>query len=458
MPVRGHAGRLWPGSGSLPDRLETVVPASAMKSGALPTHHADVGTGVHVVDADADGRGPTREEVPAAAPAGAGRRLSVLLLAPRLDGSAAAAAVLDLVATLAARGHRAVVAGLGGYRAAEVGHRGGEWVALDLASSNPVVMLAGMARLWRLMRRGRFDVVHAHGRAAAWCGHAPCRLTGTPFVTTWHKGFREQNGFKRVYNGVMLRGDRVIAASQQIAAVIQERYGRDVPLTIVPSGVDLARFDPAGITPARLEAMRRSLGVTEGRRLVLVPSRMLRRKGHHVVLRAAAQLKERGVRDLRFVFASTDAGTRHAGELWDEVLASGLADLVQMAGPLEDMPAAYAISCVVIGAGLQPEGAPRAMLEAQAMAVPVIASDLGAGPEAVLAPPSVAEDQATGLRYPAGDEGALAAALLHVFAMSDAARRAMGTRGRALMAARFDLEKAGLDMLRLYGELAQSRR
>ena len=69
------------------------------------------------------------------------------------------------------------------------------------------------------------------------------------------------------------------------------------------------------------------------------------------------------------------------------MLATDTADVIRMVGPTDDMPAAYAAATVVVSAAIQPEGLQRAILEAQAMARPVVVSDLGAGPDVVLAPP-----------------------------------------------------------------------
>ncbi len=84
-----------------------------------------------------------------------------------------------------------------------------------------------------------------------------------PFVTSWYKGFREQNALKRLYNSVMARGDRIIAVSDQLAELISERY--HVPagrIEVVPASIDLAHFDPAAISPERVDTMRRAFGVT----------------------------------------------------------------------------------------------------------------------------------------------------------------------------------------------------
>ena len=158
---------------------------------------------------------------------------------------------------------------------------------------------------------------------------------------------------------------------------------------------------------------------------------MLRRKGHHVAVKAVHRLKERGLKDFVCVFAGEDQGrTHYTGELWDLVSATGTADVVRLAGAVDDMPAAYAAATVVVSAAVQPEGLQRAILEAQAMARPVVVSDLAAGPDVVLAPPAVPEERMTGLRVPADDEAALAAALIRLFSLSDAARAAIGRRGR----------------------------
>jgi glycosyltransferase involved in cell wall biosynthesis len=122
-----------------------------------------------------------------------------------------------------------------------------------------------------------------------------------------------------------------------------------------------------------------------------------------------------------------------------------------MAAPVADMAAAYAAAAAVVSAAVQPEGLQRAILEAQAMARPVIVSDLAAGPDVVLTPPAVPESRITGLRFPAGDDAALAAALLRLFSMPELTRRAMGARGRDWVLGHFNPEVVAAQVLKLYG-------
>jgi glycosyltransferase involved in cell wall biosynthesis len=342
----------------------------------------------------------------------------------------------------------------------DVAAAGGEFLYLDVASKNPAVILRNAAALARLIRERGCDVIHAHGRAPAWSAYLAGRLTGVPLLTTWYKGFREQNVLKRFYNGIMVRGHRVVAASDQLAELINERYGTPWNrIVVIPASVDMERFNPARVAPERVAAVRRGWGIAPDTKVILIVGRMLRRKGHHVTVQAARRLKAMGVKNFICIFLAEDRGsTRYAHELWDLVLASKTADVVRMAGRTEDLPAAYAAATVVVSAAIQPEGAPHAILEAQAMACPVVVSDVGAGPEVVLAPPAVADERMTGLRFSTGDDAALATELVHIFSMAGPARRAMGNRGREWVLAQFTPSMATTRMLRVYAELAQNHR
>lgn len=382
--------------------------------------------------------------------------LTALIVVPTLQAGASDAGAVALVRILASAGHKPIVVSSGGRLTSEAEAAGATCITLGVASRNPVAMLRNAFALKRLIHDRRCDLVHAHGRAAAWSAYFAARMTGVPFITTWYKGFREQNAFKRLYNSVMVRGTRVIAVSDQIAELINDRYGTAWDrITVVPASVDLERFDPSAVSRDRTDAVRRAWGVGPNDRIVLVAGRMLRRKGHHTVIDAARRLKAMGLKDFVCVFASEDHGTRYADELWDQVLATGTSDVIRMTGALTDPPAAYAAATVVVSAAVQPEGLQRALLEAQAMARPVVVSDLGAGPDVVLAPPTVPDDRTTGLKFSAGDDAALAAALVRLFSMSDPIRNAIGARGRAWVLGHFNEPAVAELTLNLYAEVAR---
>jgi glycosyltransferase involved in cell wall biosynthesis len=382
--------------------------------------------------------------------------ICVLIVVPTLDGGAADAGALALVRILRQAGHRAVVASRAGRLLADVTAAGGEFVPLDVDTHNPIAMLRNAAILNRLARERHCDAIHAFGRAGAWSAYFAARLCGIPFVTSWYKGFREQNIFKHLYNGVMARGDRVIAVSDEIAHLINDRYRTPWQrIAVVPGSIDFERFDPRIITSERIKAVRRAWGVSRDTKVILITGRIARRKGHHIVVKAIRRLKDLGLKDFLCVFVGEDRGRSHyTGELWDLVLATGTMDVIRMATPVTDMPAAYAAACVVVSAAVQLEGVQRAILEAQATARPVIVSDLAAGADVVLAAPTVPEGRCAGLRVQAGNDADLAAAIVRLFSLEEPARNAMGLRGRDWVLEQFDAGRVATQTLRLYGEIA----
>jgi glycosyltransferase involved in cell wall biosynthesis len=381
--------------------------------------------------------------------------ITVLIVTPALDGGAADAGAVELARLLKQAGHSAIVVSRAGRLVSDVTAAGGEFIALNVASKNPLRMLRNAIVLIKLARERDCDIIHALGRAGAWSAYIAARLRGIAFVTSWYKGFREQNIFKRMYNGVMARGDRVIASSEQLAQLVNDRYGTPWDkIGVVPCSIDFEYFDPAVVSAERIAAMRSAWGVKGDTKVILVTGSILRRKGHHVAVRAVRRLLDIGSKDFLCVFIGEDRGRSHyTGELWDLVLATGTMDVIRMAAPIHDMPAAYAAAAVVVSAAIQPEGVQRSILEAQAMARPLIVSDLAAGADVVLTAPAVPESRITGLRFPAGDETALAAALLRLFAMPRPLADDMGRRGRDWVLGHFNADVGASQMLRLYGEI-----
>ena len=363
--------------------------------------------------------------------------IGVLIVVPTLDGGAADNGAVELTRILNGAGHRVIVVSQPGRLVADITAAGGEFVPLDVASNNPLRMLRNAIVLTRLARERHCSAIHALGRAGAWSAFIAARLRGIVFLTSWYKGFREQNVFKRLYNSIMARGDRVIAVSEQIAQLINDRYGTPWErIAVVPSSIDIEQFDPATVEPERVAVIRQAWGVTHDTKIVLIVGRILRRKGHHVVVKAVRRLKEKGLKDFLCVFVGEDRGrTHYTGELWDLVLSTGTMDVIRMAAPVSDMPAADAAASVVISAAVQPEGLQRAILEAQAMARPVIVSDLATGPDVVLDRTHGAGKRATGIRFHSGSDAALAGTLLRLVRDERAgagghgpARAGLGTR------------------------------
>ena len=286
------------------------------------------------------------------APAFARRPLTVMIAVPTLETGAADEDAVELARTLTSAGHRAVVVSRGGRLEGDLAACGGQLVRLDVASINPVVIARNAFVLARLIRRRHCGVVHALARAPGWSGYAAARMTGVAFLTTWYGGFRDQNLFKHAYNGVMARGEQVIAMSDQIADIIAERHRVAADrIIVIPSHIDITRFDPARIAAERVDAARAAWGVGPGTRVIMVVGRILRRKGHHVIVRAARRLKDMGLRDVALALRF-----KGAVDLSETHLDARFADAAAI---VQFETAGLLLGGLAHFAGLKPIGGPR---------------------------------------------------------------------------------------------------
>ena len=347
---------------------------------------------------------------------------AILQVLPALRSGGVERGTLEIAEAQIAAGFRAIVASAGGEMVPALEALGAKHITLPLTAKAPWAIWRNAAALAALGRAEGVALIHARSRAPAWSALIAARRLGLPFVTTYHGAYNEGFPGKRLYNSVMARGDRVIAISHFIAELIRARHGvAESRLRVIPRGVDPRRFDPALVSPARLAALRAAWGVAEGQPIIMLPARVTRWKGQMVLVEAMAQLPGDAL-----ALLVGDAAERPAfqAELQARIAGLGLQDRVRLVGHATDMPAALMLADVVVHASTDAEAFGRTVIEAQAMARPVIASDLGAPRETVA-------EGITGWRTPPGDAAALAAALSRALAMTDSERAALGARARA---------------------------
>jgi glycosyltransferase involved in cell wall biosynthesis len=369
----------------------------------------------------------------------------VLQVLPSLITGGVERGTIEITQAIADAGWTALVASAGGRQVAAVQRAGGRHITLPLAGRNPLTIWRNAACLATVIRAERVAIVHARSRAPAWSAWLACRRTGAHFVTTYHGTYGEELPFKRRYNSVMAKGERVIAASRFIADLVARRHGIDpAQIRIIPRGVDPVVFDPSAVASDRVARLAEAWQLPVGAPVVLLPGRLTGWKGQGVLIQALVRLSRR---DVYCVLVGSDQGRRrYSAGLIRRAGALGVADRLRLAGECYDMASALLLADVVVHASTQPEAFGRVVIEAQAMGRLVIASDLGGPMETV-------EHGVTGWRVPPGDPGALAAAIETALALPDEQRRAMGCRARAAVLRDYTVAAMQAATLAVYREV-----
>lgn len=255
-----------------------------------------------------------------------------------------------------------------------------------------------------------FDLIHAHtvypdGLAAVMLGRARQR----PTVITVHGGdvniHLRRPLVKRLGRRALCHADRVIAVSSSLKRALVEQHGPQAQrITVIPNGVDVARFAPI----ARSEAEAR-LGLRHAAPHILYVGAIAESKGIAHLLRAIHRLRHTASCPVQLTLVGQGEHDTTARALAGEL---DIADAVAFAGqrPNEEIPL-WMNACDVVVLPSLSEGFGVVLVEAMACGKPVVATTCG-GPEDVVTPE-------TGMLVPPADDAALAEALLEVLRHGD---------------------------------------
>lgn len=305
------------------------------------------------------------------------RSLTVVQLLPALDAGGVERSTLEIAAALVAAGHRAIVVSAGGRLLPALRACGAEHVALAIGRKSPL-NLRHARTLRAVFRETNADIVHARSRLPAWIARAA--LHGMPerphFVTTVH-GLNSPGR----YSGVMASGERVICVSAAAREHVLRHWPRTDParLVVIPRGIDPGVFSGEHRSdPAECALLRQRHRQLDGGRLLLLPARGTRLKGHAQALALVRTLRDRGV-DARLLLAGVVQQGRedYLRELHERAATSGLRDVVAFSAPLERMREIYAAADLVLQLSQRPESFGRTVLEALACRRPVLGWDHG---------------------------------------------------------------------------------
>lgn len=373
----------------------------------------------------------------------------VMQIIPSLGAGGAEQGCIDVAAELTRAGAQAIIVSNGGNRLHELARIGAVHIDLPVHSKNPLVIWQNIQRLRTLIRRYNVDIVHVRSRAPAWSAWRACRKTKARFVTTCHAPYNISGEAKKFYNSAIAQGERVIAISNYVAEYLRNNYHLvEDRIRIIHRGIAIEKFHPTAVTPERLIKLSQKWRVPDGTNIIMLPGRITRWKGHHVLIDALAQLNRA---DIFCVMIGDDQGrTEYRQELENTIRAKGMEGRVRMVNHCDDMPAAYMLATVVVSASTDPEGFGRVPVEGQAMGRPVIATDHGGAKETIVR-------GETGWLVPPNDPAALAQAIEETLALTPTQRAILATRAMAHVAAHFTREQMTDKTLDVYAELLKEK-
>lgn len=303
-------------------------------------------------------------------------------------------------------------------------------------------------RLRRLLRQRGARIAHTHGvysdfymalAGRLWWRRPRHVLTKHTFadadMSASAKHIRRIDRFDRWM--IYPRVHRIVAVSEERKRGLIERQGvRESKITVIHNGIPL---DPH-LSPHSLpRTLRRELEVGERTPIIGFIGRLAPEKGPDLFVDLFARLAKRSPEALGVVVGDGPM----ADDLRRRAEGLGVAERMRWLPHRQDLPPLLLDMDVVVMPS-RTEGLPMLLLEAMAMARPVVASDVGGIPEVI-------ERGRSGWLCAMGDVEGFATTIARVLEHPEASRL-VGEQSRAVILARFTARTMADRMMALYDE------
>ena len=304
-----------------------------------------------------------------------------------------------------------------------------------------------VSRLRKKIKDEGIELIHSNGGYATIAGILAVLGSPVPIIETMHNDILTYSAKTKFVSGLLShRLNLRIAVSGSIAESVPGS-GFLIPQKkadmVIHNGVDTGAFPPPA---GGLAEKRKELGFSGP--VIGCVAKLMRRKGHAYLLKAAARVKE--------AFPTVAIILLGAGEEEGNLKAQsrelGIEDNVRFLGCRSDVPRWLAICDLAVlpslsdKEGVPAEGLPLSILEAFAAGKPVIATRTGGVAEVV-------RDGENGFLVPPADPERLAEKMIYLLSEPGTAEK-MGLAGRAMVEKEFSIKATVGRYEKAYSEAA----
>ncbi len=383
------------------------------------------------------------------------KKIKVLQVIPKLGYGGAETGCYDLAHFLPEKNCKSFIITSGGSLLKFVKKEKVKIFKLPVQSKNPILMLINAILITIIILAYNINIVHARSRAPAWSCLLATKITRRKFVTTFHGTYNFTNKIKKYYNSVMVRSDLVIAGSNFIFSHINTNYAnffanKKRKLLVIFRGINTNYYNPRKITPVKSDKFCKEYKIDRNKFIILLPGRLTNWKGQKLFIESLKLLKERtDIQSFQGIILGDDQGRNvYKKQLLGLVEQHRLNNHIKFINHYSEMPVAYHVSNLVCSCSIEPEAFGRVSVEAQAMEIPIIASNIGGSNETIV------KDK-TGFLFKSGDFNDLANNIIMIMKKDYNSIKFIGTEGRKNVLKKFDVDKMCLTTFTEYKKLIE---
>ena len=217
------------------------------------------------------------------------------------------------------------------------------------------------------------------------------------------------------------------------------------------SWINTIYFNPKKISPTKIDKFCKEYKIDRNKFVILLPGRLTYWKGQKIFIEAIKLLGEKNISQPfeGIIIGGDKERSVYKKQLVGLVEQYRLNKIIKFIDYVDEMPIAYSIANIVCSCSYEPESFGRTSVEAQAMEIPVVASDIGGSVETIV------RDK-TGLLFKNKDANDLAESIKKLVSMEHNTLKSMGLEGRKNVIKKFDVNKMCYTTFTEYKKLIKS--
>jgi len=314
----------------------------------------------------------------------------------------------------------------------------------------PIANMRALLSLYWIIRKNRYDVVHAHSAIAGLVGRLAAKLAGVPVIIYTPHGlpFNDYISSRRRWLYVMLERfagyftHALIASSEtERQQAIQAGIIGPKRISVINNCLDTDKLD---VDKVDVLKKRKELGLRLADPVVGMVARLTPQKGPHYFIKAAAQVLKTEPK-VQFILIGDGELRRKMENL---IAHLHISDSLCLLGNRDDCLEIVAPFDLFVLSSLW-EGMPYAPLEAMLLRKPIIATD-------IVGSRDIIQNDSLGVLVPPKNSAALSEAILRLLRNKERAQQ-MGQCGEKNIRQRFSISSSVFQVTKLYQELLANK-
>lgn len=280
-------------------------------------------------------------------------------------------------------------------------------------------------KLNKLLQRKNVQLIYCADNLSKFIGGITGKMANIKVVAPCHDDFKEDSLGRIMRLWYLLFIDKVLAVSEKVRFFFTVKEEISHKVITVYNGIDPGIFNPDTI-----DDIREEIGWKKDSIVIGSIGTLEKNKGQKYLFEAIAWLKSKGITNMICIVCGSGPEKLNLERL---VEVKGLTKEVLFLGYRNDIPKILRTLDILVVTSLEIEACSMTVLEAQAMKVPVIATNISGNPELV-------SDNITGLLVPPRDVDALCNAIKYLIKNPEV-RLKMGENARTRVLDHFTIEK-----------------